>query len=126
MANHSCLIVEDSPAMRQFLSHTLARIKDFDVVEAEDGLEGLKKLSARKFDIIIVDINMPLMNGLKLIKLIKSDETNSDIPIIIVSTEGAEEDQQRALQLGVNAYLTKPLNAQQVVSKVKESLNIEE
>ncbi len=127
MANYKCLIVEDSPMMRQLLVHALTRIEGFAVVEAEDGLDGLKELSIERFDIIIIDINLPVMDGLKLIKHIRSDdELHCLVPIIVVSTEGDKEDQQQAFLLGANVYLTKPVNATEIIFEVKRLLNIED
>jgi two-component system chemotaxis response regulator CheY len=125
MAEHTCLVVEDSPMMRQLIVFALSRIKNLNVVEADDGVDGLKKLAAGRFDIVITDINMPIMDGLKLVKRIRTDAVHRDVPIMIITTEGAEEDRQRALQLGANAYITKPIQAPQVISKVKELLRIQ-
>jgi len=125
MAEFSCLIVEDSPMMRQLLVFALARIKSLRVTEADDGVDALRKLAASRFDIIITDINMPIMDGLKLVKRIRSDQVHKDTPIVIITTEGSQEDRQRALQLGANAYITKPIQAPQVIAKVKELLKIE-
>ena len=125
MAEYTCLVVEDSPMMRQLLVFALSRVKRLSVIEADDGVDALKKLAAGKFDIIITDINMPIMDGLKLVKRIRSDAVHKDVPIMIVTTEGAEEDRQRALQLGADAYITKPIQAPQVISQVKELLKIE-
>jgi two-component system chemotaxis response regulator CheY len=124
MAEYTCLIVEDSPMMRQLIVFALSRIKNLKVVEADDGVDGLKKLAAGRFDIVITDINMPIMDGLKLVKRIRTDAVHKDVPIMIISTEGAQEDRQRALQLGANSYITKPIQAPQVISKVKELLGI--
>ncbi len=124
MAEYSCLIVEDSPMMRQLLVFALARVKNLRVTEADDGVDGLRKLASSRFDIIITDINMPIMDGLKLVKRVRSDAVHKDTPIII-TTEGSQEDRQRALQLGANAYITKPIQAPQVIAKVKELLKIE-
>lgn len=124
MAKYNCLVVEDSPMMRQLLSIALNRIEGLSVVEADDGLDGVKKLASDQFDIIIVDINMPVMDGLKLIKHIRSDAVHLDVPVIIVTTEGGNEDRLRAEQLGVQAYISKPVSAPQVISKVKELLGI--
>jgi two-component system chemotaxis response regulator CheY len=124
MAELTCLVVEDSPMMRQLIVFALSRIKNLTVVEADDGVDGLKKLASGRFDIVITDINMPIMDGLKLVKRIRSDAVHRDIPIMIITTEGAEEDRQRALQLGANSYITKPIQAPQVISKVKELLKI--
>ena len=124
MAEYTCLVVEDSPMMRQLIVFALSRLKNLKVTEADDGVDGLKKLASGRFDIVITDINMPIMDGLKLVKRIRSDAVHRDIPIMIITTEGAEEDRQRALQLGANAYVTKPIQAPQVISKVKELLKI--
>ncbi|MFW5920563.1 MAG: response regulator [Polyangiales bacterium] len=125
MAEISCLVVEDSPMMRQLLVFALHRIKQIEVTEAEDGVDGLRKLTNGTFDLIITDINMPIMDGLKLVKRIRSDDKYKDVPIIIITTEGGAEDRQRALSLGANAYITKPIQAPQVIAQVKELLELE-
>jgi two-component system chemotaxis response regulator CheY len=124
MTEYACLVVEDSPMMRQLIVFALARIKTIKVTEADDGIVGLKKLASSKFDLVITDINMPIMDGLKLVKRIRSDERHKDIPVIIITTEGSEEDKERAMALGATAYITKPIQAIQVIEKVKELLKI--
>ena len=76
----------------------------------------------RPFDLIVTDINMPIMDGLKLIRRVRTDRIHKGTPIVVITTEGAEEDRHRALQLGANAYITKPIQAPQVIAKVKEPL----
>ncbi|HEY8091714.1 MAG TPA: response regulator [Polyangiaceae bacterium] len=122
---YSCLVVEDSPMMRQLLVLALSRVKSLRVTEADDGVDGLRKLAGGKFDIIITDINMPIMDGLKLVKRVRSDPTHKDVPVIIITTEGSNEDRARALHLGANAYITKPIQAPQVIAKVRELLKLE-
>jgi two-component system chemotaxis response regulator CheY len=124
MTEKSVLVVEDSPMMRQLLVFALSRVKNLRVVEADDGVDGLRKLAAAHFDIILTDINMPIMDGLKLIKRVRSDPTHKDTPVVIITTEGNDEDRQRAMQLGANAYITKPIQAPQVIATVKGLLNI--
>jgi two-component system chemotaxis response regulator CheY len=111
--------------MRQLLVLALSRLKSLRVTEADDGVDGLRKLATGKFDIILTDINMPIMDGLKLVKRVRSDPTHRDVPIIVITTEGSNEDRHRALQLGANAYITKPIQAPQVIAKVKELLKID-
>ena len=111
--------------MRQLLVLALSRVRNLKVTEADDGVDGLRKLAGGRFDIIITDINMPIMDGLKLVKRVRSDSTHKDVPIVIITTEGSNEDRSRALQLGANAYITKPIQAPQVIAKVKELLKIE-
>lgn len=125
MAQFRCLVVEDSPMMRQLIVFALHRLRELEVVEADDGVDAMRKLAGGKFDIVVTDINMPIMDGLKLVKRIRSDEAHKDIPIIIITTEGSQEDRSRALALGANAYITKPIQAPQVIAKVKELLKLD-
>ncbi len=124
MADYTALVVEDSPTMRQLIVFALRRLKTLRVTEADDGVDALKKLQGTRFDILITDINMPIMDGLKLVKRVRSDPMHKETPIIIITTEGSTEDRQRALQLGANAYITKPIQAPQVIAKVKELLKM--
>jgi two-component system, chemotaxis family, chemotaxis protein CheY len=124
MADYQALVVEDSPTMRQLIVFALKRLNQLKVTEADDGVDALKKLQGQKFDILITDINMPIMDGLKLVSLVRKDATHKEIPIVIITTEGAQEDRQRALALGANAYITKPIQAPQVINTVKELLKL--
>ncbi len=112
------LVVEDSPTMRQLIGFAVKRIPQSRVIEATDGVDALKKLSSEKVDIILADINMPIMDGLKLVSLLRSNPSYKDIPVIIITTEGAEEDKKRALAIGANAYLTKPIQTQELMKLV--------
>jgi len=112
------LVVEDSPTMRQLISFAIKRVPHSRVVEATDGVDALKKLSSEKIDLILADINMPVMDGLKLVSLVRGNPNYKDIPIIIVTTEGAEEDRKRALAIGANAYLPKPIQTQELIKLV--------
>ena len=124
MRRHRILIVEDSPTMRQLLAFALKRLKHVDVVEAQDGMDGLRKVTSDHFDLALVDINMPVMDGLKLISLIRGEETLQQMPIVVITTEGAEEDRQRALALGANEYLTKPIQANRVLQVARSLLKL--
>ncbi len=124
MTELRCLVVEDSALMRQMLVFALARIKDLVVVEATDGVDAIKKLSQHRFDIVLTDVNMPVMDGLKLVRRIRTDPQHKDIPIIIITTEGAAEDRRRALELGANAYVVKPIQAAQVIATVRDFLKL--
>jgi two-component system chemotaxis response regulator CheY len=124
MSKFRVLIVEDSPTMRQLLVFALRRLKDVEIVEAQDGMDGLRKVSSDHFDIALIDINMPVMDGLKLIRLMRDEESLKQIPIVVVTTEGADEDRERALALGANEYLTKPIQANRVLAVVKDLLKL--
>src|SRR5258708_35838796 len=111
---------------REVLVLALSRVKSMHVTEADDGVDGLRKLATGKFDIILTDINMPIMDGLKLVKRVRTDPVHKDVPIIVITPEGSTEDRTRPLQLGANAYITKPIQAPQVIAKGKELLKIDE
>ena len=118
------LVVEDSPPMRKMIVFALSRVKGLTVNEADDGVDALRKLAQTRYDLIVTDINMPILDGLKLVKRLRADGAYMRVPIIIITTEGAAEDRQRALALGANAYITKPIQAPQVIKLVKEILGI--
>ena len=122
MAHLHALVVDDSPAMRKQLGYALQRIGGMDSVEATDGADAWRKLAAGTFDVVLTDINMPLMDGLKLVSLIRAGGAHRDVPIVVITTESAEADRQRAMGLGASAYLVKPVQAQQVVETVRALL----
>ncbi len=124
MAPVKILVVEDSPTMRQLIAFALKRLPGAEIVEAGDGVEGLKKINSDSFDLIITDINMPVMDGLKLIGIVRRDVSYRNIPIMIITTEGAAEDRERALTLGADAYITKPIQAGHVLDTAKSLLGI--
>lgn len=125
MAKHRILIVEDSPTMRQLLIFALKRMKNIEIVEAQDGMDGLRKVTSDHFDLALIDINMPIMDGLKLINLIRGDQNLAELPICVITTEGAREDRQRAMSLGADEYLTKPIQANKVLAVAKSLLKVD-
>ena len=124
MSHYTALVVEDSTTMRQLLVSALSRLTEVRVIEAEDGVHGLKELQANQVDILPTDINMPRMDGLKLVGLVRKDPKHRDIPIVIVTTEGAKEDRERGLALGADRYFVKPVKASEVVDTVSELLRL--
>ncbi len=123
MQEYSFLVVEDSPTMRQLITFALKRIPGSKIVEASDGIDALKKLSTQQFDVILTDINMPIMDGLKLVSMVRNDPVHKAIPIVIITTEGAEEDRKRGLALGANAYIAKPIQTADLLNVVNQILS---
>ena len=124
MADHRILIVEDSPTMRQLLVFALKRMKGVQIVEAQDGMDGLRKVTSDHFDLVFADVNMPVMDGLKLISLIRSDSSLAAMPICVITTEGAKDDRVRAIALGANEYLAKPIQTNKVLSIARDLLKL--
>lgn len=118
------LVVEDSSTMRQLLAAALKRIPRMQVVEAEHGADAVRKLAAWKFDLIVTDINMPVMDGLTLIARIRAGTAHRTTPIIVITTDGGTGDRDRALALGATEYLVKPLQAPVFVGIAKKLLNV--
>lgn len=119
MAKRRILIVEDSDTMRRLLSFALKRLPGASIVEARDGVDGLRKLMGEHFDLALVDINMPVLDGLRLIQMIREEPGQEGLRIVVITTEGARADRDKALALGADAYLTKPVQAGEVLSIVK-------
>jgi len=125
MGQFRVLVVEDSPTMRQLIIFALKRLRSIDIVEANDGVDGLKKMSEKKVDLVLTDINMPVMDGIKFISLIRKDPVHQGVPVVVITTEGGSDDREKALALGANSYITKPIQAAHVLTTVKQLLNIE-
>lgn len=119
------LVVDDSQAMRRSIMYALQRINGVVCTEAQDGAEGLKKLTQGRFDLVLTDINMPLMDGLKLISHIRQATDHRHVPIVVITTEGAAADRERAMALGASAYLVKPVQAKVVMDTVKDLLKLD-
>jgi len=122
MAPLHALVVDDSPSMRKQLCYALGRLPGMVTSEAADGADAWRKLSSAAFDILLTDINMPVLDGLKLVALVRQAGVHQRIPIIVITTEGAEADRRRALALGASTYLVKPVQAPQVVEAVRTLL----
>lgn len=113
------LVVEDSVITRHLVLYALRGMDAVDVVEASDGIDGLRKASETAFDIVIVDINMPLMDGFTLIERLRALDSYRHVPILVITVEGAPEDQKKALSLGANAYLIKPVKATEISQAIQ-------
>jgi two-component system, chemotaxis family, chemotaxis protein CheY len=121
------LIVDDSEVMRSILKRVL-KLSGFDlgeIYEAGDGQEALSKLEQYWIDIVLSDINMPVMNGVELLKKIKESDEYFKIPVIIVSTEGRNEKIEEILRLGAAGYITKPFKPEDIRNTICKSLGVE-
>ena len=113
------LVVDDSSAIRAYVRAALEDDADTEVVEAASGFDALRALARGAFDLCVVDINMPNINGLELISFIRQSEAHRETPILAISTEGAERDRQRAISLGASAFIVKPFTADDITAAVR-------
>lgn len=118
------LIVDDSQLIHSMYRLVLNRYKNCKIVDAMNGLEALDVLSKESdFNLILLDINMPVMNGLQFMEKIKKENIYKQIPIIVISTEGKEEDTLRALQLGAAGYVVKPFKPHMLYELIEKILS---
>jgi two-component system chemotaxis response regulator CheY len=115
------LAVDDSPSMRQMVAFTL-RSAGFDVAEAEDGVIALDLARKQKFSLAIVDINMPNMDGMALIRALRAEPDYKFTPLLMLTTEAAIERKQEGKAAGATGWIVKPFNPEQLVATVKRVL----
>jgi two-component system chemotaxis response regulator CheY len=115
------LIVDDDATTRKLLGLFL-KAKGYEVAYAENGLDGLEKIGTAEPNLIISDLNMPYMDGIEFVKTVRADAVKSEIPILMVTTEGDPEERERAMAAGVNGYLIKPVNAEVVTQHIRHIL----
>jgi len=116
------LVVEDSSTMRQLICMALRKIEGIVLVEAGDGKDALVKLSEITPDLLLTDLNMPEMDGFALIQEVRSRPAFAKLPVIVLTTAGALQDQERAKTLGVTGYVTKPIRPDEILSAVRQAL----
>jgi two-component system, chemotaxis family, chemotaxis protein CheY len=122
--NGAVLVVDDSSVLRKVILRTLKLAGiEFDVaLEAANGVEALAHLRANKVELIMCDINMPVMSGLQLLKQIKEEGVAPGTPIVMVTTEGSEAQVREALLSGARGYIKKPFTVQHIENSVKPLL----
>jgi two-component system chemotaxis response regulator CheY len=118
--NKKILVVDDSALMRSFAKGSLKQLKLNNVDEAENGEEALLKLKKDMYDLVLSDLHMPNMNGLELLKAVRSDINLKDIPFIIMTLDGKKDVLLEAVKEGLNDYLIKPVTAGPLGQKLKK------
>lgn len=121
---YNILIVDDSSIIRKSLKKTLglANLELGSILEAENGAKALEILKANWMDLVFLDINMPVMNGVEFLQKLRSDDQIKDTAVIVVSTEGSEIRAKELQNLGVKALLRKPVRPEVLASTVVEIL----
>ena len=108
------LLVEDSVGVRAYVPSALEAegggLGDVEVVEAASGFDALRLLPRGPYDLVITDVNMPNINGLELVRFIRSSDQHRDTPVLLISTSASQRDRERGLSLGANAFLPKPFS----------------
>jgi two-component system chemotaxis response regulator CheY len=118
----SILIVDDSPTMRRMVRASLRELEDTRCTEAGSGLEALEQLALAQVELIILDLNMPDMHGLDVLRFVRGHSAYRGVPIIVLTTRGDEASRGAALAAGATLYLTKPFAPQQLAAQAQELL----
>lgn len=124
---YNILIVDDSDTVRAVLTKTL-RLADTgagEIHEAQNGLIALEALSKRWIDLVLADINMPIMNGLELVARMKSDEVLRSIPVIIISTEGSQTRIESLRAQGIAGFVRKPFTPESIKSAIDSAMLVQ-
>jgi len=112
------LIVDDSPTIRKLVGYVLKK-KGYVTEEAEDGMDAMEKLSSSEIDLVIVDLNMPTMDGITFVKNLRNSYYNLDLPVVMLTTTKDEELKEEALGAGVNMFLSKPIQPEDLISNIE-------
>lgn len=112
------MTVDDSPTVRQMVGFTL-RDAGYEVVEAIDGVDALNRLEQEQVDMLITDLNMPRLDGVGLIRQVRSDPGNRFIPILMLTTESQQEKKQAGKEAGASAWIVKPFRPEQLLGVVR-------
>ena len=115
------LVVDDSAVMRSMIKKTIINsgVEVEQIHEASNGQEGLDVLDREWLDILFIDVNMPVMDGMTFIEFVRQAENGKDIPIMIYSTELDKKLKEDAKKLGVNAWVSKPLDQSKILTAIK-------
>lgn len=116
------LVVDDSPTMRRMIIASLRTLAETRFHEAASGLEALEYLALSQIDLIVLDLNMPDMHGLEVVRFVRSHKLCSHTPIIILTTRGDEASRSEALAIGASVYLTKPFLPHVLATQVQDLL----
>ena len=116
------LVVDDFLTMRRVVRGLLKEIGFDDVDEADDGVAALAKLKSQPYDFVICDIGMPIMSGIDLLRMVRTDAALRHIPMLMVTAEARKEDIVLAVQNGAAGYLVKPFTKEALEERVKKAL----
>jgi two-component system cell cycle response regulator DivK len=121
MAGEKILIIEDNP-MNMELTTDLLKVSGYIVIQAETAEQGIKMAQSQKPDLIIMDIGLPVMDGLSAVEILKKDGKTKDIPILALTSYAMKGDREKILEAGCEGYLAKPIDTRKFADEVKAIL----
>ena len=118
----SVLVVDDSPTMRKMVKAALSPLNPHFFGEAGNGLEAIEQLALQRYDLMILDLNMPDMHGLEVIQYTRAYDAYRNLPILVLTTRSEDETRRTVLEAGANRYCTKPFQSHELLGAVRELL----
>lgn len=116
------LVVDDSKVMRDMISACLRSDPTIAVTHASSGLEAIERLSLGRFDVLVLDLNMPDIGGLEVLEFVRAQDKLKELPILVVTTRSDDVSRERVLAAGATKYLTKPFSPLAILSEVRTLL----
>ena len=117
------LVVDDSPTIRRMVRAALGGLTNVTFAEAGSGLQAIEALAIQPVRMVVLDLNMPDMHGLDVLKFLRSNEQYRNLPVVILTTRGDEASRDAALEAGASAYMTKPFSPSLLAASVRQLLD---
>jgi two-component system chemotaxis response regulator CheY len=117
------LVVDDSKVMRDMIVACLRADSALEFTQAASGLEAIEQLSLKRFDLVVLDLNMPDIGGIEVTQFVRSQTASRALPIVIVTTRGDEVSRARAIEAGASRYMTKPFTPDEILGEVRALLS---
>jgi two-component system, chemotaxis family, chemotaxis protein CheY len=117
---NTILIVDDSPTIRRMVKASLGMLPGVMFLEAESGLQAIEALAVSSVQTVVLDLNMPDMHGLDVLRFVRSHDQYKDVPVMVLTTRGDATSRDTALQAGASAYMTKPFSPPALAAAVNE------
>jgi diguanylate cyclase (GGDEF)-like protein len=121
MFKKKILVIDDSVLILEMISDIL-RAENYDVIIAKSGEEGLEKVATEKPDLVLLDVVLPIIDGFEVCRILRADESNNLMPIIMLTSQCSEDDKLTGLELGADDYIIKPFNPRELISRVRNTL----
>lgn len=118
------LVVDDSKVMRDMVVACLRPYPGLSFTHAASGLEAIERLSLKRFDLLVLDLNMPDIGGIEVVEFVRGQDTLRTLPIVIVTTRGDDVSREKALAAGANRFLTKPFTPAALLEEVRPLLEL--
>lgn len=117
------LVVDDSRVMRDMVVACLRGLPEAQFTQAASGLEAIERLSLGRFDLVVLDLNMPDISGIEVLEFVRAQDNLKSLPIVVVTTRGDEASRVNALRAGASSFMTKPFTPDVIVAEAQRLLN---